>query len=335
MDRRRILAALAAATLFPLRANAQARPKHVVYVPTAGFARVAERDKGTRERKLKWVGEELAGHGVIPGRDVVVEWVDLELTDLDLNAVDRRAQAMLARGPDLVLVGEDGIEVLMRLTKTVPLVFYEFSGDPVVFGLVKSYNHPGGNVTGTTLAAPGVEVKGWELLRALAPKARRLGVLWRKEELDEPWSIADRDRMKPIAAQLGFEFVQVAYPRSTTVAPIEHAIRAARVDALDASAELEDPWVKDLIAFVQRSKLPTIWGNQSRVRAGGLLAVHGSYGEAAGEAFAALRAPSFGGDTIAANHISTAANHSFSAMAAMRVFQISDLARKIPCIDVA
>jgi putative ABC transport system substrate-binding protein len=286
MDRRRILAALAAAPLVPLLARAQARPKLVVYIPTAGFARFCQREEGARERTIKWMGEELAARGVIPGRDLVLEWVDLELTDLDAKSLEKRAQALLARSPDLILVGEDGIEGLMRLTKTVPLVFYEFSGDPVVFGLVKSYNHPGGNVTGSTLAAPGAEVKGWELLRALAPKAKRLGVLTRKEELDEPWSIADRDRMKTVATQLGFEFVQIPYPRSPTLAPIERAIRAAKVDVLDASAELEDPWVKDLMAFVQRSRLPTIWANQSRVRAGGLLAVHGSYGEAKVEALA-------------------------------------------------
>jgi putative ABC transport system substrate-binding protein len=278
MDRRRILAALVLAP-FASRTRAEARPKRIVYVPTAGFARMARRDRGMGERLLKWMGEEFAAMGLVPGRDVALEYVDLELTDLDRNGIERRAKAMLSSKPDLVLVGEDGIEPLMRLTREIPLVFYEFSGDPVAMGLVKSFNRPGGNVTGTTLTAPDAIAKGWQMLRDLAPKAKRLGVMWRKEDLDDPWAIMDQGRQKTLATQLGFECVPVIYSQTRVLDPIERAIRAAHVDALDASAELEDPWKKDLMRFVERQRLPTIWPTYTHVREGGLLAVHGSFGE--------------------------------------------------------
>jgi putative ABC transport system substrate-binding protein len=285
MNRRRALAGIAAA-LLAAHARGAGKPKRVVFVPTAGAAREHQRLEGARERMVEWAEKVFSENGLVPGRDLAVEYVDLQLADLDLPAIEARAKALLARGPDLVLVGEDGIEVLARLTRIIPLVFYQFSGDPIVFGLVRSFNHPGGNVTGSTLAPPGAEIKGWELLRDLAPKARRLGVLWRKEDLGDPWAALELERQRAGAERLGFEWVQVVFARTPTLGPIERAIRAARVEALDANAELEDPWVKDLMRFVERSKLPTLWANQGRVRDGGLAAVHGSYGESMNEAIA-------------------------------------------------
>ena len=147
---------------------------------------------GADVRPWPWADTHPVARIVVPGRDVALEYVDLELTDLDRNGIERRAKAMLSSKPDLVLVGEDGIEPLMRLTREIPLVFYEFSGNPVAMGLVKSFNRPGGNVTGTTLTAPDAIAKGWQMLRDLAPKAKRLGVMWRKEDLDDPWAIMVR-----------------------------------------------------------------------------------------------------------------------------------------------
>ena len=285
MNRRRALAGLAA-TLFLPRAHAAERAKRVVFVPTAGAARMNIRGDTGPKGVLEWIGAEFANRGLKPGREVVVEYVDLELVDRDMKALEERARAMLATAPDLVLVGEDGIEVLMPLTRTIPLVFYQFSGDPVALGIVRSFNHPGGNVTGTTASAPGSEVKGWELLRELAPGAKRLGVLWRKEDFGDPWAIADRERHKTIAPKLGFEYVPVVIARTSVVEPIERAIRAARVDVLDASAELDDPWIHDLMRFVERTKLPTLWVNRIRVREGGLAAVHGAAGESMQDAVA-------------------------------------------------
>jgi putative ABC transport system substrate-binding protein len=233
-----------------------------------------------------WANKRFAEEGFVPGRDLRVEYVDLRLEDPDMSALEGRARAMLASRPDVVIVGEDGIELLQRLTRTVPLVFYQFSADPVAFGLVESYGRPGGNITGTTYAAPGGEMKGWELLKELSPTARRIGTLWREWELGERWVPMVRSHEKAAARRLGLERVEIVFPRATTFAPIERVIRAAHVDVLDAGNDNEEPWFPELMKYVARTKLPALYGHVGRVRQGGLVSANASTGQAMVEAFA-------------------------------------------------
>ncbi len=53
----------------------------------------------------------------------------------------------------------------MAVTSAIPIVF-ALSNDPVAEGLVASFNHPGGNVTGVGFLSAGLGGKRLELLRA-------------------------------------------------------------------------------------------------------------------------------------------------------------------------
>jgi putative ABC transport system substrate-binding protein len=58
----------------------------------------------------------------------------------------------------------------------VPVVF-AFSGDPVEAGLVASFARPGGNTTGMSFMALELVGKRLELVKDIAPKARRVAIL--------------------------------------------------------------------------------------------------------------------------------------------------------------
>jgi putative ABC transport system substrate-binding protein len=62
------------------------------------------------------------------------------------------------------------------VTNTIPLVFIGAS-DPVALGLVASFNHPGGNVTGVRFIAGDLPSKQIELLHELVPGAIKVGLL--------------------------------------------------------------------------------------------------------------------------------------------------------------
>src|SRR5205807_8810749 len=61
-------------------------------------------------------------------------------------------------------------------TATIPIVF-QIGVDPVQFGLVASFNRPGGNVTGVSSMNVELVPKRLGLLQELLPGAARLAVL--------------------------------------------------------------------------------------------------------------------------------------------------------------
>ena len=63
-------------------------------------------------------------------------------------------------------------------TRTIPIVGFDMTTDPVAEGYVESYGRPGGNLTGVFLDAPEFAGKWFELLKAMVPGLSRVVVLW-------------------------------------------------------------------------------------------------------------------------------------------------------------
>jgi ABC-type uncharacterized transport system substrate-binding protein len=73
----------------------------------------------------------------------------------------RRKVAVIAANIPAALVAKAS-------TTKIPIVFVN-TGDPVMAGLVTSFNQPGGNVTGVSLLEPELDTKRLELLNQLIP----------------------------------------------------------------------------------------------------------------------------------------------------------------------
>jgi len=83
----------------------------------------------------------------------------------------------VARKFDLIIcAGTPPTVAAKKATSTIPIVFY-FLGDPIGSGVVASFAHPGGNVTGLGGLGPGIYTKMLELLKEAAPKATRVAML--------------------------------------------------------------------------------------------------------------------------------------------------------------
>jgi putative ABC transport system substrate-binding protein len=87
------------------------------------------------------------------------------------------AEALIRAAPDLIYARPaPAVQVLQRLTGTIPIVFYQNS-DPVQAGTVQSLARPGGNITGFVAFEPSINTKYLQLLKDIAPHMARVAVL--------------------------------------------------------------------------------------------------------------------------------------------------------------
>jgi putative ABC transport system substrate-binding protein len=160
--------------------------------------------------------------------------------------------------PDIfVTVANTTVEVA-KLTKAIPIVF-ALHGDPVGAGLVASFAHPGGNVTGFTQIDPSTVGKLVELLTELAPDVRRVGLL---SQSALPALLA---AFQSTAQAIGIEPVVLNIGSAMEIAPVIAQFAAVPGGGLVAGSVSGGTVLlvnrQVVMAEVARHRIPTIFGN--------------------------------------------------------------------------
>src|SRR5260370_29764447 len=103
--------------------------------------------------------EELRGLGYIDGKNISIEY---RLAAGDFSRLPAMAGELVRTPVDIIVVdgGTNVAQIAKDATSTIPIVG-GLGGDPVEAGLVRSFAHPGGNVTG--FATLGTEPRGKRL----------------------------------------------------------------------------------------------------------------------------------------------------------------------------
>jgi len=118
----------------------------------------------------------LAQAGYVSGRNLAIEsrWADFRGSILPRLAADLVAHKVAV----IVTVGSPYAAVAAKAaTSTIPIVFM-LDEDPLEYGLVASFNRPGGNVTGVTFLTAELAGKRLNLLLELIPQATTVGYLY-------------------------------------------------------------------------------------------------------------------------------------------------------------
>ncbi len=178
------------------------------------------------------------------------------------------AAALVALKPDVILVNNAlALLPLQRATSTIPIVFTSIY-DPVASGFVASLARPGGNITGFTLGEFSLGGKMLEVLKELAPRVGRVGVMLNP---DQPPHVAMWRAIEAIGPSSGVRLMasQVKDP-----AEIEPAIRAIAEEPNGGLVVLPSPISvvhrEPIVALAARHRLPAVYGFSIFVKSGGL-----------------------------------------------------------------
>jgi putative ABC transport system substrate-binding protein len=207
--------------------------------------------------------------GWIEGQNFTIE---RRLADGQLERLPALAAELAQLQPDVIVTsGEPGVRAMTNATRTIPLVFAAH-GDPVGTGVVTSFAHPGGNITGVSEMAPELSGKRLELLEQAIPAATRVGAIW--NQADQAMGRQYGETL--VAAEaLGIELQSLAV---RTPEDLEGAYQAASRGRLDGVVVIMDPLIirnrERLVDLSTKSAVPTISGDAAFAAAGGLM----SYG---------------------------------------------------------
>jgi putative ABC transport system substrate-binding protein len=190
----------------------------------------------------------------------------------DPDRVRRYAAELVALAPDVILAASGAtMPALLQETRTVPIVFAQVP-DPVGAGFVDSLARPGGNATGFTLFEYGISGKWLELLKEIAPRVTRGGVL---RDAADPAGIGQWGAIQSMSPSLGVEVIPV---NVRTAPEIERSIAVfARGPngGLIVTGSTPAGFHRELIiTLAARHRLPTVYPYRFFVTGGGLI----SYG---------------------------------------------------------
>ena len=172
--------------------------------------------------------------------------------------------------PDVIFAGNEAATMAVHQTaSTLPIVFAQV-GDPVANGLVASIARPGGNVTGFALWEYGFAAKWGEVLREIAPRTVRVGVIY------DPANAMQR--LLPDLERSLLPGMQVVAISVSSRSDLENAIERIAMEPNGALIVFAGPLAvahRDLmITLAVKHRLPLLYPYRYFTAAGGLI----SYG---------------------------------------------------------
>jgi len=262
MRRREFIAGAGATFASPLGAKAQRSPMHVIgwlhgQSPETMRDYVPAFQRGLSEAGFAEGGNLVVEHHWAEGRRDRYNLLAAELVRRQVSAivVDTAALARVAKA----------------VTQVIPIIFVA-GRDPVEFGLVASFNRPGGNVTGVHVFG-NLIAKRLDLLQKLIPAAKAIAMFvassaaapqYAGTDISDFESAADDLGVRALVLNIGFESVQqdvdAAFARI-----VDQGVGAILIGSFGVVLQ---PARASIIALATRHKIPTMFSDRTSTVAG-------------------------------------------------------------------
>jgi putative ABC transport system substrate-binding protein len=248
-----------AAASWPLAARAQKS------LPRIGWLVYGDAKLGPIDQSLK---EALAQAGLVDGRNI-------EIIFRYANGVSDRlaglAAELVAQNPDLLLaVGGPVVMPLFEASKGGVPIVGGVSESPMRAGLAVSLARPSKNFTGITFLTDEMAAKRMQILKEVAPSAKRVAVIFNPQHFDDEVTFARRG-----AESLRIELTTHPINNVTDLDAALNAVSASGADSLLViSSRLTGIVAANIAQYGQEHRLPVIASWREFVASGALL----SYG---------------------------------------------------------
>jgi ABC-type uncharacterized transport system substrate-binding protein len=263
--RREFLALLAGAALMPpvaARAQPRERMRRVGVLiagadDTEGQARLAAFKKGMQDL------------GYTDGDNVRL---DVRFAAGSVASAQAHAAELVALAPDVLVANSSpAVAALAQQSRTIPIVFAQLV-DPISMGFVESLARPGGNITGFVSLDYAFGAKWMELMKEIAPRVTRVGVL---RDPTTSGAAGQMGAIQGVASSLRAELTALDVRES---AAIERGIAALSREPSGGLIVLANPTaavhLKLIVGLAAQHRLPAVYPYRFFTAGGGLM----SYG---------------------------------------------------------
>jgi putative ABC transport system substrate-binding protein len=205
--------------------------------------------------------------GFVEGKNLNIEF---HWSDGGYDQMSSGAAALVARKVDVILAaGLPAALAAQVATSTIPV--FRFAVDPVAYRMVRSFDHPGGNLTGVTSLYDPLTSKKFQLLSELVSESS-FGFLVNPKNPD----VKSHDEQAEAAARtLKLRLTRLT---ASSASEIETAFASAHDKSVTAVLVGDDPLLyslrEELIKAAAHYRIPTMYWKREFPDVGGLI----SYG---------------------------------------------------------
>ena len=252
----------------------------ISFVPFMNTSESAERAKPVRIGVLtdswgptpgvKGLLDGLKKLGYRENKDFVI---GVRFTQGNIAALPQAARELVRNGVDIIFTNNPApIKAAQMATNRIPIVFYG-AGDPIGLGLIKSFSHPGGNITGVTGLDLELDTKRLEILKEMIPGLKRVIFIY---DPSESFSVSEAKAYREVAGPLHIHFIEKRVRTQKEAKEAFAGIRKGEVDGVVVPRSLSLNIPGFAIEATSRQKIPTMFFGSFYVENGGFI----SYGPA-------------------------------------------------------
>jgi putative tryptophan/tyrosine transport system substrate-binding protein len=231
-------------------------------IPRIGYVSVSG-DAKNPGRFVEAFRQGLRDIGYIEGKNIVVEY---RYPGSQPELVPGFVAELVQLKVDMLVSSSTGaLKAAKEATKTIPIVMIT-SQDPVATGMVESLARPGANITGVTRLTQELSGKRLELFKEVVPQISRVGILAGTGSSSLP-------AYEPVAnaLKISLDLFEVGDPSVDLAGAFQTMLKKRLNGLITVGSRRINPGRKQILEFVAKNRLPSMFEVSSWVDSGGLV----------------------------------------------------------------